>query len=117
MLLYLSLDFIIPFLANIFPNLETPKVPNPPSCFVIPCFTVSLTPSVNAREFSSYFIVLVILFMYSFEMTKVIPVRAPTAPLPRIFLWIAPSVAETDAIVANGTKKIFAKGTQIVITS
>ena len=52
-------------------------------------------------------------------MTKVTPfptliTHAPLVaidPLPRIFLWIAPSIAHADGIVANGAKKFLAKGT------
>ena len=44
---FLALITSFPF--KIFPNVESPKVPNnkprdPPSCLFILCFTVSLTP-------------------------------------------------------------------------
>ena len=33
---------------------------NPPSCFFISCFTVSVTPSINTLESSSDFMILII---------------------------------------------------------
>ena len=46
-------------------------------------------------------------------MTKAIPFPALTTPFSCIFLWIAPSIAETDAIVANGAKKNLVTGTPL----
>ena len=48
-----------PFPFNIFPNIKLPEVGkkiqrNPRSCFLITCFTVSLTPSINTPEFSRF---------------------------------------------------------------
>ena len=42
-------------------------------------------------------------------MTRVIPFSALVAPFPRIFHWIAVSIAENDAIAANGASKFLAK--------
>ena len=49
----------------------TPR--NPPFCFYISCFTVSVTPSVNRLGFSSNFTILIISFITSFEMNKMNP--------------------------------------------
>ena len=59
-------------------NSEAPnvsyKVPrNPPSCFLISCFTVSPTPSINIPESWSDFLISIISFLPSFKITKVIP--------------------------------------------
>ena len=56
---------MIPFLVDISRNIEGPKVldnilRNPLSCYLISCFTVSLTPSSNTHGFSSDFIILII---------------------------------------------------------
>ena len=44
---------------------------NPSSCFLVSHFTVSVTPSINTLEFSSNFMILIILLKSSFEMNKV----------------------------------------------
>ena len=79
------------FPVNIFPNFEPLKVPNniprnPPSCCFISCFTASLTPSSNTPEFSSDFMILIISFIFSFEMPKMIYFPTLTTPCPRISL-------------------------------
>ena len=55
---------------------------NPPSYFFIQCFTVSVISSINKSESSNEFMVLIILFMSTFEI-KNFP--ALTAPSPLIF--------------------------------
>ena len=55
---------------------------NPPSYFFIQCFTVSVISSINTSESSNDFMVLIILFMSSFEIN---PFPALTAPSPLIF--------------------------------
>ena len=63
------------------------KVPrNLPSCFFISSFTVSVTPSMNTPESSNDFIILIISFISLFEINKVNPFPALTAPFPLIFL-------------------------------
>ena len=59
---------------------------NRPSCFFISCFTVSITPSINTPESSNNFIILVISFISSFEISKVNPLFTLTDPFPLIFL-------------------------------
>ena len=59
---------------------------NPYSCFFISCFTVSVTLSSNTPESSKDFIILIISFVSSFEINKVNPFPARTAPFPLIFL-------------------------------
>ena len=58
---------------------------NPLSCFFISCFTVSVIPSINTFESSSYFMILKI-FRSSFKINKVNPFPALAATLPLIFL-------------------------------
>ena len=82
---------------------------------IVWCFTVSLTPSINTFEFPSDFMILLISSISSFQMTKVIPFSALTTPRLRIFLWIASSIAEADAIAANGAKRFLAKRTATFI--
>ena len=53
--------------------------------FLISCFTVSVTPSINAPESSNDYMILVISFIFSFEINKVNAFSALTAPLPLIF--------------------------------
>ena len=72
MLFYSLPTFMTPFLMtpiSIFHNTETPKVPNnipryPPSSYFISSFTVSLTPSINAPEFSNDFMILIIVYIF-----------------------------------------------------
>ena len=59
---------------------------NPPSCFFISCFTVSVTPSINTPESSNDFMILIISFISSFEVSKVNPFPALTVSFPLIFL-------------------------------
>ena len=54
--------------------------------FLFLCFTVSVTPSVNTLESSNGFMILIISFISSFEIKKVNPFPALTAPFPLIFL-------------------------------
>ena len=49
-------------------------------------FTVSVTPSINATEFSNNFMVLIISFIYSFKINKVNPFPALTVPFSPTFL-------------------------------
>ena len=72
---------------------------DPPSCSFISCFTFSVTPSINAHEFSSDFMILMILFI-SFQMNKLNPLPAFTAALPRIF-FSKLSITDKVALVAN----------------
>ena len=63
----------------------TNKAPrNWPSCFFIPCFTVSVIPTINAPESFNNFIILS--FLSSFEIKKVNLFPALTVPFPLIFL-------------------------------
>ena len=59
---------------------------NPPSCFFISSFTVSVTTSINTPESSSDFMIAIISSISSFEMNKVNPFPALAAPFPFIFL-------------------------------
>ena len=60
--------------------------------FLISCLTVSVTPSINAPESSNDYMILVISFIFSFEINKVNSFSALTAPFPLIsppnwFIW------------------------------
>ena len=46
---------------------------NPPFCFFISCFTVSVTPSINTLESSSDFMILIISSIQLFEMNRMNP--------------------------------------------
>ena len=110
-----------PFPVNIFPNIDEPKVPhkiprNPPSCLFISCFIVSLIPSINTPKFSSDFTILIVSSIFSFEMAKVIAFPALYDSSPTLFLWIPPSIAEADTIVANSTSTFLAEGTAAFIS-
>ena len=62
------------------------KVPrNPPSCFFISSFTVSVTPSMNTPESSNDFTLFMISFKSSFEINNVSPFPAIKAPFPLFF--------------------------------
>ena len=65
---------------------KTPR--NPTSYFLISCFTVSLSPSINTTESSNGFIIFIISFIFSFEISKVNPFPALTAPFPLFFCQI-----------------------------
>ena len=59
---------------------------NQSSCFLISCFTISVTPSANTPESSNDFIILIISFISSFEINKVNAFPAETSYFPLIFL-------------------------------
>ena len=54
--------------------------------FFISCSTVSVTPSMNTAESTNDFMILIISFISLFEINKVNPFPAPSAPFPLIFL-------------------------------
>ena len=56
-----------------------------PSCFLISCFTVSVIPSINTPESPNNFITFITPFISSFEINKVNPFLALTAPFPLTF--------------------------------
>ena len=59
---------------------------NPPSCFFISCFTVSVIPSINTPESFHDFMILIIAFISSYEINKVNPFPALPSLFPLIFL-------------------------------
>ena len=63
---------------------------NLPSCFFILFFTVSVTPAVNTLKTSNYVIILIILFISSFDINKVYPFPALAVPFSLLFLsdWL-----------------------------
>ena len=69
-------------------QLEGNKAPrNPLSCFFILSFTFSLTPSINTSE-SSNDVIILMLFLPSFELNKEKPFPALIAPFPLIVFRI-----------------------------
>ena len=73
------------------------------------CFTVSVNPSINTPESSNDFVIFIISFISSFEINKVNPFPALTAPFPLIFLsnlFIALEVV----LLTNPGKLFLAKG-------
>ena len=56
-----------------------------------------------------------ITFISLFKRTKLIPFPAHTPLVPSIFLRIAPTITDVDAIVANGAKTFSAKRTATLI--
>ena len=82
---------------------------NPPSCFFISCFTVSVTPSINTHESSNDFIVSIILFISSFEINKVNPFLALITPFSLIFLSNL-FIAFEVKLLANPGKLCLGKG-------
>ena len=81
------------FPVYVFPSIEVPG--NPSSCFLISCFTVSLTPSINMSPFFINFLILIIWSTSLFKMTKMIHFPGLTTSYQCIFLWIVPSI-QTD---------------------
>ena len=73
------------------------------------CFTVSVTPSINASEFSIDFIILIISFIFLFEINKVNLFPALTAPFPLVFLSNL-SIAFKTKLLTNPGKVSLAKG-------
>ena len=59
---------------------------NPPSCFFISYFTVSVTQSIHTLQYSNDFMFLIVLFIFSFEINKVNLFPALIAAFPLIFL-------------------------------
>ena len=69
-----------PFPVNIFPSIEAPKVPNnvprnPPSCLLIACFPISLTPSIIRNAQSDFFFCSYNTFSTQFSLNNTIYCR------------------------------------------
>ena len=62
---------------------KTPR--NPRSCFFTLCFTVSVTLSIDTPKYFNDFMILILSFIPSFEINKVNPFHALTAPFSLIF--------------------------------
>ena len=56
------------------------------------CFTVSVAPSINTLTFSSDLMILIISFIFSFEINKVSPLPVLTSPSPSPFSLLRLSV-------------------------
>ena len=82
---------------------------NPPSCFFISCFTVSVNPSINTPESSNDLMVLIISFTSSFQINKSNPFSALTTPFPLIFLSNL-FIAFEVKLITNPSKLSLAKG-------
>ena len=89
---------------------------NTPSWFFISCFTVSVTSSIKTPKCSDDFMILIILFTSSFEMNKVNPFPALTAPFPLIFLSNLFIAFEVKLLANLGTLSL-AKGSIIFVSA
>ena len=72
---------------------------NPPFCFSISCFTVSVAPSINRPDFSSDSTTLIVSSISSFEMKKMNPIPVITAPFPLTFLSNLSKADEVTLVV------------------
>ena len=93
-------DLVIPLIIPLVPSITEEitvctnevakggnKAPrNPPSCFFIPSFTVSVTSSINTPKSSIDFIIFIISFISSFEINKVNPFAGVKALFPAVFV-------------------------------
>ena len=77
--------------------------------FLFHCFTVSVTASINTPESSNDIIILIISFISSFEINKVNPFPALTAPFLLIFL-LNLFIALEVKLLTNPGKLYLAKG-------
>ena len=89
---------------------------NPASRFFISSFTVSVTLSINTPESSNDFIIFIISFISSFEINKVNPFPALTAPFPLIFLSNLVIALEVK-LLTNPGKLSLAKGIAIFVSA
>ena len=89
---------------------------NPPSYFSISCFTASVTPSISTPESSNDFMILIILFISLFEINKVNPFPALTAPFPLIFLSNLFIIVEVK-LLTDPSKLSLAKGIAMFVSA
>ena len=89
---------------------------NTPSCFFISSFTVSVTPWINTLGSSNDFIIFIISFIPSFEINKVNPFSALTAPFPLIFLSNS-FIALEVKLLTNQGKLSLAKGIAVLASA
>ena len=82
---------------------------NPPSCFFISCFTVSVAPSSNRPDFYSGSRFLMIFSISSFEMNIVDLFPALTAPCPLFFFLSNLFITDEIYLLANLGKTFTAK--------
>ena len=76
--------------------------------FFILSFTVSVPPSINTPESSNDFIILIISFISSFEINKVNPFPALTAPF--VFILLSDFMALEVKLCINTGKLSLSKG-------
>ena len=93
-----------------FPNKLAAKMRNniprnPPFCYFVSFIIVSLRPFINKPDSSSDLTIFMISFISSLEIINVMVL----ADL-NIFLWIAASVADVDAVNLNGIKMLLPNG-------
>ena len=97
-----------------FPHKLAPEVPNNvpknyPFCSFVSFLIVLVTPFSKILESTRAYTVFKISFSSSFEIIKVV------VPEPCIFFYISVSTAEAAAVIPNGSKIFFAKGTTTFI--
>ena len=81
---------------------------NPPSCFFISCFTVSVIPSMNTFESSNEFMILIISSKFLFKINKVNIFPAPAVLFSLMFLSNL-FIAFEDKFLTNPGKLFLAK--------
>ena len=101
---------IVPLCVKRFPNKLVAKVPNniprnPPFCSFASLIIVLLRPFINKPDSSSDSTIFIISFISSLKIINVVVL----ADL-NIFLWIAASVADADAVNLNGIKMLLPNG-------
>ena len=83
--------------------------------FFISCFTVSVTPSINTPESSNDFMIFIIPFISSFEISKGNSFPALTAPFPLFFSNLF--IVSEDKLLTNPGKLSLAKGIAIFVSA
>ena len=100
-----------------FPNRLAPKVPknmhkSPPFCPFVSFLIVLVTLCNKILESSSAWTIFIMSFIFLFEIIKVVDKGRPE---PCIFFWVYALIAEASAVIPNGAKIFFAKGTATFI--
>ena len=107
----------MPLPVNRFPNKLAPKVSyniprNRPSCSVASLLIVLITLFTNKPDSSSDLTIFIMSLISSLEFINAVCLAKSegSVPDPNIFLWIAASTADADAVNPNGIKTLLASG-------
>ena len=88
---------------------------NLPYCFLTSCFTVSVALSINRPESSSNIMIFIISSISSFELNKLYPFPALTAPCPVSFLSNLSNTDKVALVISLGSKTSLVKEKQRLI--